>query len=77
MAIAVIGGFSTSTLLTLIVIPVWYTYVDNFQHLLSRLFGGGKESEATVVTANGQRSGSSAGPVHHNAAIIFAELNAL
>jgi multidrug efflux pump subunit AcrB len=53
MAIAVIGGFSTSTLLTLIVIPVWYTYVDNFQHLLSRLFGGGKKREATVVTANG------------------------
>ncbi len=53
MAIAVIGGFSTSTLLTLIVIPVWYTYVDNLQHLLSRLFGGGKKREAAVVTANG------------------------
>ena len=53
MAIAVIGGFSTSTLLTLIVIPVWYTYVDNFQHLLSRLFGGGQKREATVVSANG------------------------
>ena len=30
MAIAVIGGFTTSTLLTLIVVPVLFTYVDNF-----------------------------------------------
>ena len=30
MAIAVIGGFTTSTLLTLIVVPVLFTYIDNF-----------------------------------------------
>ena len=30
MAISVIGGFTTSTLLTLIVVPVLFTYVDNF-----------------------------------------------
>ncbi|NEQ80499.1 MAG: efflux RND transporter permease subunit, partial [Moorea sp. SIO2I5] len=29
MAIAVIGGFTTSTLLTLVVVPVLFTYVDN------------------------------------------------
>ena len=29
MAIAVIGGFTTSTLLTLIVVPVLFTYIDN------------------------------------------------
>jgi multidrug efflux pump subunit AcrB len=63
MAIAVIGGFSTSTLLTLIVIPVWFTYIDNFQHWLSRLFGGGKKREATVVSANGnQKPGFSKKP---------------
>lgn len=31
MAIAVIGGMTTSTLLTLVVVPVWFTYVDSFQ----------------------------------------------
>jgi multidrug efflux pump subunit AcrB len=31
MAIAVIGGFTTSTLLTLVVVPVIFTYVDSFQ----------------------------------------------
>ena len=30
MAIAIIGGLITSTLLTLVVIPVVYTYVDRF-----------------------------------------------
>ena len=32
MAIAVIGGFTTSTLLTLVVVPVLFTYIDNFFH---------------------------------------------
>ncbi|MEM9923544.1 MAG: efflux RND transporter permease subunit [Cyanobacteria bacterium P01_D01_bin.50] len=32
MGVAVIGGFTTSTLLTLVVVPVLFTYVDNFQH---------------------------------------------
>ena len=36
MAISVIGGFTTSTLLTLIVVPVLFTYVDNF---LASFFG--------------------------------------
>ena len=30
MAIAVIGGFTTSTLLTLVVVPVFFTYIDSF-----------------------------------------------
>ncbi|MEL7314180.1 MAG: efflux RND transporter permease subunit [Cyanobacteria bacterium J06559_3] len=30
MAIAVIGGFTTSTLLTLVVVPVFFTYIDGF-----------------------------------------------
>jgi hydrophobe/amphiphile efflux-1 (HAE1) family protein len=41
MAIAVIGGMTTSTLLTLVVVPVWFTYVDGFQHKLGRFFKGG------------------------------------
>jgi len=37
MAIAVIGGFTTSTLLTLVVVPVIFTYVDNFINWLRKL----------------------------------------
>lgn len=39
MAIAVIGGFTTSTLLTLVVVPVLFTYVDNFIRWITKLFG--------------------------------------
>ncbi len=31
MGIGIIGGFTTSTLLTLVVVPVIFTYIDNFQ----------------------------------------------
>lgn len=31
MGIAIMGGFTTSTLLTLVVVPVLFTYIDNFQ----------------------------------------------
>lgn len=37
MAIAVIGGFTTSTLLTLVVVPVWFTYVDQWANRLKTL----------------------------------------
>jgi hydrophobe/amphiphile efflux-1 (HAE1) family protein len=37
MAIAVIGGFTTSTLLTLVVVPVIFTYIDSFYHWLREL----------------------------------------
>ncbi|MGA1263981.1 MAG: efflux RND transporter permease subunit [Prochlorothrix sp.] len=40
MAIAVIGGFSTSTLLTLVVVPVLFTYIDSFQYRLLHGFRG-------------------------------------
>lgn len=43
MGIAIMGGFTTSTLLTLVVVPVLFTYVDNFQNrimkLMQRWFG--------------------------------------
>ncbi|MDY7022661.1 MAG: efflux RND transporter permease subunit, partial [Cyanobacteriota bacterium] len=42
MAIAVIGGMTTSTLLTLVVVPVWFTYVDSFQHWIQKIFTGNK-----------------------------------
>ncbi len=40
MAITVIGGYSTSTLLTLIVVPVLFSFIDNFNYRLLRFFGG-------------------------------------
>jgi multidrug efflux pump subunit AcrB len=36
MAIAVIGGLITSTLLSLLVVPAVFTYVDDFEHWLGR-----------------------------------------
>jgi multidrug efflux pump subunit AcrB len=36
MATAVLGGLITSTLLSLLVIPVVYTYVDDLEHLIVR-----------------------------------------
>ena len=37
MAIAVIGGLMTSTLLSLLVVPVVFTYIDDLEHVLRRL----------------------------------------
>ncbi len=39
MARAVIGGLITSTLLSLLVVPAVFTYIDDFEHLLKRLMG--------------------------------------
>lgn len=38
MAIAVIGGLITSTILTLVIVPVVFTYIDDFQNWLMRFF---------------------------------------
>jgi HAE1 family hydrophobic/amphiphilic exporter-1 len=45
MAIAVIGGLITSTLLTLVVIPCVYDVLDRFKNL----FGGKKKSVVEQV----------------------------
>ncbi|NEN88783.1 MAG: efflux RND transporter permease subunit [Okeania sp. SIO3H1] len=61
MAIAVIGGFSTATLLTLVVVPVWFTYIDNFMHSLQKLFRGKETPPQLDVSVNGNgksRNGS-------------------
>ncbi|MEM4988091.1 efflux RND transporter permease subunit [Collimonas sp. H4R21] len=44
MAVAVIGGLLTSTALSLLVVPVVFTYVDEFEHWLKKLFSGKKEA---------------------------------
>ncbi|MGD1702207.1 efflux RND transporter permease subunit [Dapis sp. BLCC M229] len=57
MAIAVIGGLTTSTLLTLVVVPVWFTYIDNFLHWLNKLFGGKDSRPQLDVSVNGNGQG--------------------
>jgi Cu/Ag efflux pump CusA len=37
MAVAVIGGLITSTLLSLLVVPAVFTYIDDLEHILRRL----------------------------------------
>ncbi len=45
MGIAIMGGFTTSTLLTLVVVPVIFSYIDNFQRwIINTLrYGFGKK----------------------------------
>jgi len=47
MGIAIMGGFTTSTMLTVIVIPVFFSYVDDFQHFVvnSIKYGFGKKRQ--------------------------------
>jgi hydrophobe/amphiphile efflux-1 (HAE1) family protein len=53
MAIAVIGGFTTSTLLTLVVVPVLFTYIDGLNRVIAKLFArfGGNDSGPTPPSA--------------------------
>ncbi|WP_414514321.1 efflux RND transporter permease subunit [Nostoc sp. PCC 9305] len=46
MGIAIMGGFTTSTLLTLVVVPVIFSYIDNFQTWImdTMRYGFGKKS---------------------------------
>ena len=47
MGLAVIGGLTTSTMLTLIVVPVVYTLMDAVGGFASRIFGGAKDEAPT------------------------------
>ena len=44
MAIAVIGGLITSTVLSLLVIPVVFNYLDDLGHWLTRIYTGLKKN---------------------------------
>ncbi len=48
MAIAVIGGLITSTLLSLLVVPAVFTYIDDLEHWLLRMLGKEKRGQARV-----------------------------
>lgn len=50
MAIAVIGGLITSTLLSLLVVPAVFTYVDDAEHLMGRIVRALRGKRARVQT---------------------------
>ena len=52
MAHAVIGGLISSTILTLVVVPVVLTYVDSFGRLVSRLFPNGPDDGHNTAPKN-------------------------
>jgi HAE1 family hydrophobic/amphiphilic exporter-1 len=49
MAMAVIGGLMTSTLLTLVVIPVVFTYMDGLPIWIFNLMRGKKRREGRSI----------------------------
>ncbi len=55
MAIAVIGGFTTSTLLTLVVVPVLFTYVDSFLRWLGKFLGTRREQQSSTQLTIGNK----------------------
>ncbi|BAY90136.1 MULTISPECIES: efflux RND transporter permease subunit [unclassified Tolypothrix] len=66
MGIAIMGGFTTSTLLTLVVVPVIFSYIDNFQNWIMNTlrYGFGKKpprpasSEHEVISLPSEREKS-------------------
>ncbi|MBD2165983.1 efflux RND transporter permease subunit [Calothrix membranacea FACHB-236] len=66
MGIAIMGGFTTSTLLTLVVVPVIFSYIDNFQSWIMNTlrYGFGKKpprpasSEHEVINLPSEREKS-------------------
>ncbi|KYC43978.1 ABC transporter permease [Scytonema hofmannii PCC 7110] len=57
MGVAILGGFTTSTLLTLVVVPVLFSYIDDFQNWMLNIvkygFGRKKKQRRNVVEGNG------------------------
>jgi HAE1 family hydrophobic/amphiphilic exporter-1 len=56
MAHAIIGGLVTSTLLTLIVVPVVYTYLDDLRLWTGRMLRGRQAGAAVAVTEPGSKA---------------------
>jgi len=51
LGLAVVGGLVVSQLITLYITPVYYIYLDSFQHWLGRLFG--RRRKERPASANG------------------------
>jgi len=56
MAHAVIGGIITSTLLTLVVVPVIYTYLDDVANWAQRKFGSGRTGAGAQPVRDAQHA---------------------
>ena len=56
MAHAVIGGIITSTLLTLVVVPVIYTYLDDLAHWAQNKFRASRAADAAQPDRDAQRA---------------------
>jgi len=54
MARAVVGGLITSTFLTLLVVPVVYSVLDDFSAWAKRLWAGKKVEETPEATEAGE-----------------------
>jgi multidrug efflux pump subunit AcrB len=52
MAVAVIGGLITSTLLSLLVVPAVYTYIDDLEHLFKRVLARLRGKKKTAPAAH-------------------------
>ena len=59
MGIAIMGGFITSTMLTLIVVPVFFSYVDSFQYWVSNTVRYGWGKKAPELQGGGRDMNSS------------------
>ena len=58
MAIAVIGGLITSTALSLLIVPVTFTYISGLERRLrGHAIGGGAAAARTQSNAGGSGSG--------------------
>jgi Cu/Ag efflux pump CusA len=51
MAIAVLGGLVTSTLLSLLVVPAVFTYVDDVERIGRRMMRRGRRTDPPAVAA--------------------------
>ena len=54
---AVMGGLALSTLLTLFVVPLFYTYVEDFGRALGRLVALGSGTEGRVPLPHPKEEG--------------------
>lgn len=59
MAIAVIGGLISSTALSLLIVPVVFSYVRGLEIRVSRLFGADRKSPPAVISAEPAEQGPS------------------
>ncbi|HLY61212.1 MAG TPA: efflux RND transporter permease subunit [Terriglobia bacterium] len=67
LGLAVVGGLLVSQLITLYITPVYYTYLDQFQNFVGRLFGRRrrKEHDAELESPEPRHQPELAGAPHH------------